>query len=705
MSQQAIPFEKTRLAPGSECSPSRPKADDRSRLLALLNERLRFESLLSRLSTTFINLPAEEVDSQIERGLQQIVEFLGIERSSLTQFSDNGNELEVTHSYSIPGMPPFPRMDIAAFYPWYTDKIRQGEVLRLARLPDDLPCEAASEREFCLRDGIQSHLVIPIRVGDSILGGIGFGSLRQRRDWPDDLVQSLQLVGEIFANALARRRADIAQRESEGRFRRMADAAPVMVWMSDPDKRCTYFNKPWLDFTGRPLQDQVGDGWSKGVHPDDVQHCLHTYVRAFDARQEFRMEYRLRRFDGEYRWLLDTGVPRFASDGTFEGYIGSCIDISEQKRVEEALRESEANFRFLLESTHAIPWVADAQTLRFTYIGPQARRLLGYPVDTWFEQDFWRDHIHPDDRVMALAFRQHRSHLQTDYECEYRMVAADGATVWIHDVVNVVAHQGAPILLRGFMIDTTARRQAEEESRTLREQLMRVGRVSLLGELTASIAHEVNQPLCAIVNNAQALERMLGAGGFVIEELNEALQDIAQDSQRASGVIARIRGLLKKVPAEHTPLDMNNLIREMVALLRGEMARRTVSLKLDLAERLPAVTGDRVQLQQVLLNLMLNAADAMDGLSTGRTITLRSAIEGVGAITVAVQDVGIGLDDRASQQLFEAFYTTKPDGMGMGLAICKSIIQAHGGRIWAEPQAGRGATFHLTLPAAQGANL
>src|SRR5262249_29223630 len=271
----------------------------------------------------------DQIDSQIEYGLRHLVEFLSIERSSLGQFSEDGSELLVTHSYTVPGFTPFPRVNLASLWPWYTAKLRAGEVLRYSRLPDGLPPEAVHEREYCLQGGPRSTLAIPFKVGESVLGAIGFGSWQREREWPDDLVQSLQLVGEVFANALSRKRADLALREREGRFRRMADTAPVMVWMSGPDKLCTYFNKPLLDFTGRPLHHQLGDGWSASVHPDDLPRCLDTYHRAFDARQEFRMEYRLRRFDGEFRWVLDAGVPRFEPDGTFEGYIGSCVDISD----------------------------------------------------------------------------------------------------------------------------------------------------------------------------------------------------------------------------------------------------------------------------------------------------------------------------------------------------------------------------------------
>jgi two-component system, LuxR family, sensor kinase FixL len=547
---------------------------DHASVLAHLDERLRFESLLARLSTTFINLPVEEIDSQIERGLQQIVEFLGVDRSSLGQFLGDGGQLVITHSYVTKGFAAFPRVDVAPMMPWYTAQFRKGKIVRFSRLPDELPPEATSERAYCLQSGFRAHLLIPFKVGESILGGLGFGSFTRQREWPDELVQSLQLVGEIFANALARKRADLALRASEGRFRLMAESAPVMVWMSGRDKLCTYFNQDWLDFTGQPHERQVGNGWSEGVHPDDLQRCLNTYCQAFDARQRFRMEYRLRRFDGEYRWIVDTGAPRFESDGTFEGYIGSCIDITEQKNV-------------------------------------------------------------------------------------------------------------------------------AEESRGLREQLAHVGRVSMMGELTASIAHEVNQPLCAIVSNAQALQRMLGGGNLDTEETLAALRDITRDGQRASAVIARIRGFLQNTKGQRSLLDINDLIREVAALVQSEMARRGVAVQFDLADQLPTVRGDRIQLQQVIMNLMANGADAMDRVVRDqRALVLHSSAETGGAVTVAVTDAGVGLDPEKIGRVFEAFFTTKAASLGMGLAICKSIVEAHGGRIQASTHAGPGATFRFTLPSA-----
>lgn len=422
-------------------------AADREQLLDLLDERLRFESMLARLSATFINLQAPEVDSQIERGLQLLVETLDIDRSSLAQFSEDGQELLATHSYTTPDFSPFPKINIAPLWPWYTEQIRQGRLLRFTRLPEELPAEAVHEREYYRRgNSVQSHLAIPFKVGRSVLGGLGFGSFRKRYDWPDELIQSLRLVGEIFANALARKRA-------------------------------------------------------------------------------------------------------------------------------------------------------------------------------------------------------------------------------------------------------------EEKETRLRDQAARASRISLMGELAASIAHEVNQPLCAIVGNAQTAQSMLARGTFDVAEVREILEDIARDGQRASAVIARIRQLLQKAPGQRRALEVNELIREAVLLTKGEMTRRRVAVKLELTEQLPSVLGDRVQLQQVILNLMTNGADAMDRVEgERRELEIRSTQEQNGNVLVSVTDCGSGVDPHNRERLFDSFFTTQPGGMGMGLAICKSITEAHGGRIWASPNAGRGSTFQFTLP-------
>jgi PAS domain S-box-containing protein len=367
-----------------------------------------------------------------------------------------------------------------------------------------------------------------------------------------------------------RKRVEAELRESEARFRLVADSAPVMIWMSGTDKLCTYFNKPWLDFTGRSIDQELGNGWAGGVDPEDLQRCVDTYIQAFDRRETFTMEYRLRRHDGEFRWVLDIGVPRFNPDGSFAGYIGSCIDVTEQRRAEEQVRQTQ-------------------------------------------------------------------------------------------------------------------------------DDLARVTRVVAMEELAAAIAHEVNQPLTAIVTNGQFCLRRLDGATTNLYELRPAITEIVNDGTRASAVISRIRGLLTKGSPDRTELDINRIIQDVTSLMRKELTRNRVSLHADLASDLPQVPGDPVLLQQVLINLIMNAIEAtISSAGVRREILIRSAKNRDGVL-VQVQDYGPGIAPEVADRIFEPFFTTKAKGIGMGLSISHSIIESHGGRLEIAPSP-IGALFEFTLP-------
>ncbi len=291
------------------------------------------------------------------------------------------------------------------------------------------------------------------------------------------------------------------------------------------------------------------------------------------------------------------------------------------------------------------------------------------------------------------------------FELEYRMIAADGQIVWIHDLVNVMRRDGEPAVLYGFMIDVTERRRADEERRQLREEIAHVSRVATMGELAASVAHELNQPLTAIVSNARAGKRLLARESVDHDELRAILEDVAADSLRGGEVIRRLRDLLKKGESQRQTLDINEVVLEVIPLVRSDAIRRNVSLEHQMAPGLPPVTGDRVQLQQVVLNLIVNGFEAMDDVAAARrTLTLETSIGEAGTVQIAVRDSGVGLDSEHADRIFEPFYTTKPQGMGMGLAINRSIVEAHGGRLWATPNADHGATFAFTLPADEAAS-
>jgi PAS domain S-box-containing protein len=355
----------------------------------------------------------------------------------------------------------------------------------------------------------------------------------------------------------------------------MANTAPMMIWMTGTDKLCTFVNKKWLDFTGGSLQRELGHGWIAGLHPDDLDRFRKVFASSFDARQEFTVEYRLRKSDGEYRWLVNSGVPRFEEDRTFLGYVGSCFDITEE------------------------------------------------------------------------------------------------------------------------------RKRAEAELRLERQELAHLSRLTTMGELAASLAHELHQPLTAILSNAQAAQRFLAADSTDLDEVREILADIIQDDSRAAEVIRKMRSLVKKEGIELAPIELPTIVQDVILLTRSDAMLHNIRVLLDVGPGLPPLRGDRVQLQQVLLNLLLNAFDAMqDCPANHREITVRAKRDG-GLVEVSVADHGTGLSADALDTIFQPFYTTKRDGLGMGLAISRSIIEAHGGRLWAKNNDARGAIFAFALPAAE----
>jgi PAS domain S-box-containing protein len=305
-----------------------------------LQSALEFEKLMSRLSKTFVNLPVELIDSEIENGLKDLAEVMDLDRVSINQFAADQKSRTVTHLWSRPGIPPPPTEEIInKAYPWVASRIANSETCYVSA-PEDLPEKASSERDYMLSVGLKSWLTIPLLVGGKHLGMMGTSIFHRQQTLGSLSISRFQRAGDLFASVLERRCAAEAQRESEERFRTVANTAPALIWMSGTDKLCTFFNQSWLAFTGRTMEQECGEGWASGVHPEDLNRCQQTYSEAFDARAQFRMEYRLRSSDGEYRWIVDFGVPRFESNGTFRGYIGSCIDITDRKLSEQALFET-----------------------------------------------------------------------------------------------------------------------------------------------------------------------------------------------------------------------------------------------------------------------------------------------------------------------------------------------------------------------------
>lgn len=376
------------------------------------------------------------------------------------------------------------------------------------------------------------------------------------------------------------------------------------------------------------------------------------------------------------------------------------LEIAERKRADEKLRQSEAYLAEAQKLTHTGSWVWEVSGKRALHLSGEWYRVYGFdPSDGLAAWNKRLQRIHPDDRARRQQVIDQAINNKSEYEVEYRILLPDGAIKHIHSVGHpVLDGSGNLVQFVGSSTDTTERRQAEEALRQAQADLARISRITTMGELTASLAHEVNQPIAAAVTDANTCLRWLNRDQPDLEEARDAASRVVKDATRAAEIISRTRLLFKRVNPQSQLVDMNEVIREMLALMIGDMSRQSISVRIELRDHLPPIAGDRVQLQQVVMNLMVNGIDAMKEVEGTRELAVNSKPAENNQIMVTISDTGIGLPPQRADQIFDAFFTTKPNGTGMGLRISRSIIESHGGRLWAADNSPRGASFYLTLP-------
>jgi PAS domain S-box-containing protein len=438
------------------------------------------------------------------------------------------------------------------------------------------------------------------------------------------------------------------------------------------------------------------------VHPGDVSLVQQTIDRVARYNQDFEHEYRLMMPDGSVKYVH---VRAHALSDDMDGleFAGAVMDVTAQKQVEEALRQSES-------------YLAEAQ--RLTHTGSGAWRVPGwdalYLSEEWYriygfdpKQGLaaWNQRLqrmHPEDRANVQETKDRAIREKSDYEVDHRIVLPDGTTKYTHTVGHPVLNASGEVeQFVCTMMDITERKQAEEAREALRRSqadLARIGRVTTVGEFSASLAHEVSQPIAATVINAQACLTWLAHDPPNMEKARAAALKIVNDGKFAGEIIRRVRQLFQKDSSHREFLDVNEIIREIISLLRGEAMRYNIFVATDLAADLPQVVGDRVQLQQVLMNLIINGIEAMKDAGGLRELTMKSLPVETNQVLVSVSDTGVGLPPQQLDQIFDAFFTTKTHGTGMGLRISRSIIESHGGRLWATDNSPRGASFYFTLP-------
>jgi PAS domain S-box-containing protein len=493
-------------------------------------------------------------------------------------------------------------------------------------------------------------------------------------------------------------------RKSEERWRAVFDNSAVGIVLQTGDRsgRFVAANAAYQRMLGYSEDELRALTFVDITYDEDREANRRLAAELLEGKREsFTLTKRNRRKDGSLMWVSIhvSLIPGTGSAGTL--FMSIVDDITERKHAEEALGRSERQFRALFEEAPVGIALVDAHGRPFES-NQKLQQMLGYGADELRRTPFTA-FTHPDDAAADwLLFTDVLNRRRHQYHLEKRYVRKDGGLVW-GDLTVYVARddRGEPMFTIGIVEDITERKRAEESLRQAQAELAHVTRVTTLGELAASIAHEVNQPLAAIVADANASLNWLASARPDLEPVREALQAIVTDGHRAAEVIQRIRQLAKKGAPQKTRLDINGVIRDIAPLVRAELLKHQVSLRWQLLPEPPSVLGDRVQLQQVLINLVMNAIEAMAPVTDRpRDLVIRSELHDRDHVGVAVQDTGVGIDRNHLVQVFDAFFTTKSSGMGMGLSISRSIVEAHGGRLWAGSNVGPGATFQFSLPTA-----
>jgi PAS domain S-box-containing protein len=554
-----------------------------------------------------------------------------------------------------------------------------------------------------------------------------------------DANQRLEVTNEALRiENLERKRAEQAQRESEDKLRQIIETGPNLLrsggtegkkaevqpgfvaqvqailnvlptytWYAAPRGALTFVNTRTADYLGIPNDHplrfgiDIGATWDEWIpllHPDDQEEARKYWSNCMRTGETGELSYRVRSAQGDYRWFLTRFEPLRAGDGTLLLWVGATLDIEELMRAQEALRQSERSARSAIDGIAGLVAIkgpnGEVETVNrqlFEYFGRSLEELKNWGTN---------DAVHPEDlpRVLELVKRAMAS--GSPYQVELRLRRFDGEYRWF-DNRGVPIRDGSGRIERWYVLitDIEDRTRALAQLEQMQSDFAHMNRVSMMGELAASLSHEIMQPIGSARNNARAAMNFLDMQLPDLSEVREAIRCVVGDTDRAGDIIDRIRDHIKKTPPRKEHFDLNEAINEVMVLGRSAIIKNGVSVQTRLSGGLLPTHGDRVQLQQVVLNLILNAAEAMGSVEAEPRELLISTEQHHTGVLVAVRDSGPGIHPARLDRVFESFYTTKPKGTGMGLSICQSIIQAHGGRLWAIPCEPQGALFQFTIPA------
>src|SRR6266566_3784812 len=474
-------------------------------------------------------------------------------------------------------------------------------------------------------------------------------------------------------------------------------------WAFNPSGFFDYLSQELFTIYGLDPQKRAPtlEQYLATIHPQDRDFMANTIKRMHAERSGCDVKKRIVRPDGEQRYIRCVGIPVVEGE-VLRGFLGTAIDITEQELLTQELERRQAHLTEAQKLTHTGSWAWRLADRKTVHLSDEFYRIYGFdPADgspTWEE---YLERVHPEDRLKWTDTIERAIVEKADYDQEFRILFSNGKVKWIHTVGHpVLSAAGDLEQFVGSSTDITELKSAEQEREKLRQleaDLAHTNRVSTLGEMAASLAHEIKQPIAAAITSANSCIEWLAHEPPNLDRARTAAARIDRYGNRAAEIIDRIRSLYKKSPPQRELVDVNGIIQEMLSLLTGEATRYSVAMRTELAAELPQIMADRVHLQQVFMNLMLNGIEAME--DSGGELTVKSELQD-GQLQFSVSDTGVGLPAEKMDQIFSAFFTTKPQGSGMGLSISRSIVESHGGQLWATANDGRGATFHFTLPTA-----
>jgi PAS domain S-box-containing protein len=495
-----------------------------------------------------------------------------------------------------------------------------------------------------------------------------------------------------------RKKAEEALQSNERNLSLIINTIPTHIYVLNTEGSVQHVNQAVMDYTGLTLENvQQEDYRDRVIHPEDFKRVRAGRAASLRRAAPFSTEQRVQGKDGQYRWFLVHYKPLLDEQGRIVRWYVAAFDIEDRKRAEAQVEQAYLRLAEAQRLSKTGSFITDLLADNHDW-SEETFRIFEFDPSTKVTVQMIRDMVHPEDLPTFDAVIA-RAMTGTDVDFVFRIVTSRGAVKHIRGMARVMTQVGGHPLFIGALQDVTEGKVAEEALDRARSELAHVARVTTLNALTASIAHEINQPLSGIITNASTCLRMLNGEPPNIDGARETVRRTLRDGNRASDVITRLRALFSKREFTPEPLDLNDATREVMALSLSDLQRNRVVLRSELAEDLPQVIGDRVQLQQVTLNLLRNASDAMVSIEDRpRELLIRTRREGDARVRLSVQDAGAGVNPQDMERLFEAFYTTKSGGMGIGLSVSRSIIERHHGRLWADPNDGPGVTFSFSIP-------